>query len=63
MPDGAKIKVGATAGWCFHGEGDMQVAKHCEANGRRGLYVVRVRFVGPSDDRRREIDKWFKWKE
>lgn len=71
MDRSAIITIGATAGHHFHGQADLQVAKHAErttADGKveSGFFMVRKRLV----DRAAfnydpclgwEIDRWFEW--
>lgn len=53
-----RIVIGYLAGHCFHGKGDIQVARHCRRGQEFGYYHVRQRLM---PDGSWEIDRWFEW--
>lgn len=67
MAAGMTITIGEVAGHHFHGQGDLQIARHAACGEKRGYLMVRTRLV----DRAAfdydpqlgwQADRWFEWK-
>lgn len=62
----SKIEIGNVAGHHFHGQADLQVARHCRCGARTGFFMTRKRLVNRAAFEYDpllgwETDHWFEW--